>query len=335
MLVTALLMLVPSALPPLPMHVGQVRHVGHVGQVDADVPPTAKTEQSQQEPAPSAKTKKNKQEPPQRTDREWRAWWEKLSDQEKHDFRKRMDRFRDLDPEAQAEMQRRAERIQKEAEAALAQLPEEERKRIEALPPHEQRRAIQRLMRKHFDERSKDFRQRSPQDWQRYRQLPLDERLAIARSNYSERRLSYGIEKLNAYVEEGWLGKVAVEQLVKSGSADRMWAQIELVRVWKKLQELDQTGFWTKNQIPPKDRARIEQLAPREFFQKMREFMIQGLLPRPERRGWQGRNGRRGPGHGPPPEGKEGAVPPPPPGGGPPPERERSGGGRRGGGWRR
>lgn len=235
--------------------------------------------------------------PPRMSREEAQRWWEGLSEEEKKQARERMQRFREMQPEAQKELARRAELLRTVGQEVLDGMSAEERAAFDKLPPNERMRKHQALVRKKLAERGENV-----EDWERSSQSgPLEDRLKRSQKQREEWRKKRTERDLTRAVEDGWISAKAAEQLRK-GAPEVLESRLDQVRQWRMTEWFDQESAWEKMGIDAAERERIIALEPQAFFDEVRKRS--GKLKRSGDRG--DRSGRR-PGRrhdGPPREGE-------------------------------
>ncbi|RMH05030.1 MAG: hypothetical protein D6702_01615 [Planctomycetota bacterium] len=255
-----------------------------------------------------------------------REWWRSLSPEERELYRRRFEELRRLDPEERIEMQRRAEAIQLHRRRVWAELPEEERKRLAALPESERLAELDGIVRERLRRRHEELRRRfgpvppgagpGPEELPR---RPLPERLD-ASGRIFERLAGEDLDQELARLhEEGWIGDRAAEWLAQAPVAERAAALLD-ARKWRLLAEAARDGLFERWGLAEADRRRLAEMPSRECLVAMGElrrglpkeqvFAPRGPLGPPPFPGE--RFPRRGagwrPGQGPPPD--RGATPP-------------------------
>ncbi len=239
---------------------------------------------------------------PRMSREEAQRWWEGLSEQEKQKARERMQRFREMKPEAQKELARRTELLRTVGKEVFAEMSAEQRASYDKLPEEERVRVHQALVRKKLAECGENIEGWNAPSSDR----PLEDRLRHSQEQRDEWRKKRTERDLGRAVEEGWISKKAAEQLRK-GSSEALSAQLDQVRQWRMIEWFDKEAVWEKMGIDASERERIIGLDPKLFLEEMRKHS--SALRGPGERGDRG--GRRNGGRrqdGPPREGEDAAT---------------------------
>jgi hypothetical protein len=284
-----------------------------------------------QEPAKSERPAEAKQEPgknaesqaerkrgesrPRMSREEAQRWWEGLSEEEKQKARERMQRFREMKPDAQKELARRTELLRTVGKQVIAEMTAEQRASFDKLPGEERARVHQALVRKKLAECGENV-----ENWEApSSDRPLEDRLRHSQEQRDQWRKKRTERDLERAVEDGWISQKAAEQLRK-GSSEALDARLDQVRQWRMIEWFDEKGVWENMGIDAAARERIIALEPKPFFEEMRKHS--DAQRGTGERGTGERGGRRSGGRrpdGPPREGEgppaEGGPPPPGKGG--------------------
>jgi hypothetical protein len=248
---------------------------------------------------------------PRMSREEAQRWWEGLSEEEKQKARERMQRYREMKPDAQKELARRTELLRTVGKEVIAEMSAEQRASFDKLPEKERSRVHQALVRKKLAEPRENV-----EGWEApSSDRPLEDRLRHSQEQRDEWRKNRTERDLERAVEDGWISKKAAEQLRK-GSSEALGARLDQVRQWRMVEWFDKEAAWEKMGIDAAERERITGLEPKPFMEEMRKHS-RALRGSGERGGR--RNGGRRPdgppreGEGPPheaprPEGKGGAT---------------------------
>lgn len=260
---------------------------------------------------------------PRMSREEAQRWWEGLSEEEKQKARERMQRFREMKPEAQKELARRTELLRTVGKQVIAEMTAEQRASFDKLPENERARVHQALVRKKLADSGENI-----EGWEApSSDRPLEDRLRHSQEQRDEWRKKRTERDLVRAVEDGWISKKAAEQLRK-GSCEALDARLDQVRQWRMVEWFDENGAWEKMGIDAAERERIVALEAKPFFEEMRKHS-KALRGSGEHGGR--RNGGRRP-DGPPREGERGDGPRPEGKGG---EKTGKDGSGKGGGGRR
>jgi hypothetical protein len=278
-----------------------------------------KQESSKRPDSESQSERKRGEGRPRMSREEAQRWWEGLSEEGKQKARERMQRYREMKPEAQKELARRTELLRTVGKEVLAEMSEEQRASYDKLPEEERARVHQALVRKKLAECGENI-----EGWEiPSSDRPLEDRLRHSQEKRDEWRKKRTERDLARAVEDGWISAKAAEQLRK-GSSEALSARLDQVRQWRMIEWFDKESAWEKMGIDAAERERILGLEPKPFMEEMRKHS--SALRGPGERGGR-RNGGRRP-DGPPREGEDGAERKP---SGEKPDRESNGkgGGRR------
>jgi len=252
-----------------------------------------KQQQRKQQPA----DKQNKPAKPNHGDEGAEAWWKSLSDEEKKAARKRWKDYRELNPEARAEMDRRAQLLREQMREVLSELTPEQRAEFEALPSQQRMQRMHQMLRVRLEERAKngESNRELPPPPPGHKKRPLEERLEWSKERFDASRLERMQRDLRRAVKEGWVTEQAAASL-KGLPADQLEPHMERIRHLRMLNWLDEKGGWKRLGVPEKERDELRALAPDQFIETMRE---RGYVKKHRRGGGGPREGgppRRRPG---------------------------------------
>lgn len=243
---------------------------------------------------------------------EAQRWWEGLSEEEKQKARERMQRYREMKPDAQKELARRTELLRTVGKEVIEEMTTEQRASFDKLPEAERARVHQSLVRKKLAECGENVEGWEPPLHDR----PLEDRLRHSQEQRDQWRKKRTERDLERAVDDGWISPKAAEQLRK-GSSEALDSRLDQVRQWRMIEWFDKEAAWEKMGIDAAERERIIGLEPKPFLEEMRKHSdaLRGSGERGNRRSSGGRrpdgppraDGERG--EGPPrPEGKGGET---------------------------
>lgn len=261
----------------------------------------AKQQTDKKSDADSQTERKRGEGRPRMSREEAQRWWEGLSEEEKKKARERMQRYREMKPDAQKELARRTDLLQTVGKEVIAEMTVEQRASFDKLPEAERVRVHQALVRKKLAESGENV-----EGWEApSSDRPLEDRLRHSQEQRDEWRKKRTERDLERAVEDGWISTKAAEQLRK-GSSESLHARLDQVRQWRMVEWFDKEGAWEKMSIDAAERERILGLEPKPFFEEMRKHS--NALRGPGERGGRRNSGGRRP-DGPPREGESGEGP--------------------------
>lgn len=250
-----------------------------------------------------------------------RAWWERLTEEEKAEMRRRMDAMRAMPPEARQSLEGRRQIIEQEKQFVIEHLEPDERAAYEAMSENEKRHFLGPKVHQRMRQRGKELRKRFPG-------------AGRDRKAFEEARRPQVIEGIQKAAEDGWIGQRTADWLQRAPLHEAMQVLME-VQKWEFLDRASRRGYWEEHGVDEEHQRRISEMPAPKFFREIRE-----LQEGPRRRHGGGGEGRSGPG-GPGGHDGEGLGPgqgfpdgrrrqgPPPPRGGPPEEGGKEDGRRR------
>lgn len=206
-----------------------------------------------------------------------RAWWERLTDEEKAEMRQRMDRMRAMPPETRESLEDRREVIEQEKLFVIEHLTPEERLAYKAMSEREQRHFLGPRVHQQMRKRGEKLRKRFPGAGQ-------------DRKAFEEARRPQVMEGIQKAVDDGWIGQRAGEWLQRAPLHEAMQVLME-VQKWEFLDRAQRRGFWEENGVEEDHQRRISEMPAPKFFREIRE-----LREGPRRRQGGVREGHLGPG---------------------------------------
>ncbi len=161
---------------------------------------------------------------------EKRARWEKLSDKEKKELKKRFERLKGMSDEERARLSSRAEKLAKEMAEIEASLGDDERAALKALKPRERRKVLRDLVSDRAKVAASRLRMRmTPAERQRVEGAPPEERAEILRG-IRERELARLPDRIAQLGEELGLSQAELRQVRAGSRREQRKAIVGIVR---------------------------------------------------------------------------------------------------------
>ncbi len=183
-------------------------------------------------------------------------WWSNLPPHEREELRRRMEQFRQMDPQQRQRLEQRRKVFEEEKKRLLNSMSSEEQARYQAMSSEEQQRYLRRKVMDSLRTRGESLQRRFPQAG-RNRESFLQAR---------QEQVRQGLEKAYA---EGWIGKKTADWLQHAPFEEAMGVLME-VQKWQFLDYAARRDFWGESGIDPEQQRRLKGLPAPEFFRQVR-----------------------------------------------------------------
>lgn len=203
--------------------------------------------------------------------------WQRATPEERQRLRSCYEELRRLGPEARSQLRERQAVLRQVMKRILRQLPPEQVRALEALPPEARERVRAELLRGFLEERGQLLRDSLPAEVEEaMRRAPtVQERAAILGRFMLERRDSFrsgGLGRLSSDLE---LTPAETAELQRLPERERLEAAMRLRRRWVE-DKVVKRGL--PGGMPPETWERMQSLGNQEFFEELRPWVGRGMF---------------------------------------------------------
>ncbi|MFT7517395.1 MAG: hypothetical protein ACI84O_001187 [Myxococcota bacterium] len=177
---------------------------------------------------------------------EAQQWWEKLSTEERSEYRRRHSNWRDMEGARRSKVEERHRAMHDATVEAQKNLSPEELEKFNKLGEIERREYLHSLIRKKNNGAGPGRKPYPPEQGHELRQKKI-------------------VAALGEAEKGGWIGPRTATWLKTASDSERVQVLLE-VRKWQFLEKADKDGFWKSEEIGKEQQSRLIAMPAEQFF---------------------------------------------------------------------